>query len=510
MSRAPWSLLPALGLALLASCTGDPFDPASLPNERPVARLWVSGDSLSSVSYNERTFHWSATDIDGEVVGFHVAIGEGATPPTRWVFTTQDESTATYSTDLAGRALPTVHVVAQDDRGALSDTVRATYPLVNFPPVLEFANDFTPLKESFGAASFQFFGFDLDGDETLLPWVEYRYAGSDSNLVFDIGDTLADPSLGWVRLAKAPTRFSLALQDIPPGDPADGWRQTLYVRTEDEAGARAQLVWTWPVFEVRGQVLLVDDNPTAASRDQFWADALDAALGGEYSRWDIADGLPERDQDLMLTLGQFRLLVWYTGNGASQNLQRAQLVLRDYMLADVNPDQPGTQGGRLLLMNTAVVGQGSNLNPAFRSQVVGVEGNPDPRNTLATYNGQLQAAIGNLEVNSQDPAVPDLESEGLNYQGGPGRYFGLSGLKPAPGTAPLYRFEPYTWGGPSDPTCRLGCEPVVATRRPNSGVARAVLLGFQLEYANALGNALSTVADLLTMMGVDLATGEVQ
>jgi hypothetical protein len=491
--------------------TNEDFDPDNLPNSRPVARVSVTNDStLAATSYNQATFHWSGTDQDGFVTGFHVAIrldGQGSPP---WVFTTADESTATYSTDGNGEATPTLLVVAEDNNGALSDTASTRFPLVNFPPEVEFVRDFVPLSQSFGAASFELLGFDRDGDETLDPFVDYRFAGSDSTVVQLEGDPGADPALGWVRLDRSPTRFSLLLRGIPEGDPNNGFEQTLYIRLMDEAGAGTVLAHRWQNFEARGEVLLIDDNsnPSQTSRDQFYTDALTAHLGDQFSTWDIAGGLPDRDEDLWLTLSQFRAVVWYTSTGPSENLRRAEGILRQFVSTDLDDATPGDQYGRLLLENQAVAGSRSNLSSTFRAQVLGVGNNSDPRNTLATYSGAVVASLGPLDILSQDPTLPDLVSVGKNYEGGSGVYFGLTGLAPNLDAAALWRFEEYRWGGPADPSCRLGCTPAVAVRWPGVGPARSVVLGFQIGYANASGNAIDAVRALLAdHLGIASLTG---
>lgn len=493
--------LALLAFAVVVGCSNDPFDPDSLPNTPPVARIFVGGE-LQGTSYNQATFHWSGSDKDGLVVGFYVGISLDENPPLEWIFTTGDDTTATYSTDDEGRVAPTLYVVALDNREALSDTVVVTFPLVNFPPAIEFIRDFEPLQQSFGAASFEFLGFDLDGDETLQPFVDYRYAGSDPNNILDEEDPAADPAVAWVRTARPPTRFSLGLRNIPPGDPDDEFRQTLYVRVFDEAGSSAVFEYEWQVFEVRGSVLLIDDNLTQLARDAFYRDALAAHLGDEFSVWDISPGLPARAEDLWLTLSQFSTLVWYTSSSASENLREAQAVLQRYITEDIDPATVGVQWGHLLLENQSLVGTASNLSSNFRTNVLGISATTDPRNSLERYD-IARNTIGSLQINAQDASIPDLESVGLNYFGDAGIYFGLSGMLPQGDAAALWRFESHKWGGAADPTCRLGCEPIVAIRKPANEPPRVISLGFQLDYANSLGNAIEAVGDLLTLLGVE-------
>ena len=489
----------ALSLAI-AACTNKAFDPDSWVNNPPVADIWVlpaQPDSLKATTYNQASFHWSGTDSDGFVVGFHVAIGQGDQPPTDWIFTTRQESTATYKTDESGRTFPTLYVAAEDDRGAYSDTVSVTFPLVNFPPLLDFADDFIPASQTFSAASFDFFGFDLDGDETLLPWVEYRYAGSDPDLVFEIGDPLADPSLGWVRVAKNPTRFSLVLRDIPPGDPGVDYTQTLFVRILDEPGGMGTIEHSWPVLPVVGDVLLVDDAPltvSLASRDSFYRDALDVLLPGAHSVWDISEGMPDRETDIRLTLEPFRLLIWYTGSSESANLLRAQSILQDFVTEDLDPNTPGTQSGQLYLETSTAVGPVSHLGASFRANILGLEKDGDPqRSSIRVTSSDIAALGGILDIEPQAADLPVLGSVGKNYLDGSGFFFGLYGFVLREGAGELYRFESYDYLHDRRPV-----SPLFASRNPGVGIAKAVVFGFPLEYSNARDNAFEALGIILS------------
>ncbi len=495
--RHPLPLL--LLIAALAACSAnEPFDPASWTNTPPVASVWVlraDPDSLAPTTYNHATFHWSAVDIDGFVAGFHVSITEDGGDPLDWIFTTQEETTATYVTDENGRAAPTLYVVAEDQAGALSDTVSVTFPLFNFPPFVDFNDDFQPAKESIGSASFEYFGFDIDGDDTLLPFIDYRFEGSDPDLVFEIDDPLADPSLGWVRLDKNPSRFSLLLRDVPAGDPTKDYEQTIYVRILDEAGGVGEHSHSWKVIEALGDVLLIDDalNTAAlASRDSFYRNSLDVLMPQAHTVWDISDGLPARDSDVWLTISQFRLLIWYTGSAESNNLLRMQGMLTDFITQDLDPDTPGVQSGQLLL-ETQFIASPARLGPTFVGEVIGVEKTPDPRSSFRVTPQTLAALQGKVDLEPQAVGLPLISSAGQNYLGGAGFFFNLLGLVTKPGTGELYRFEPYTY----TIGARIDEIPLVAVRRPDTGVATTVTLGFQLEYCNALGNATEVLGIIL-------------
>ena len=500
-SSGAWWVLGLLGATVvgssLVSCANDPFDPESLDNTPPQARIFVggSGGELQATSYNGATFHWSGTDNDGLVVGFHVSIAPDGEAPTDWIFTTRDETTATYATDINGEAVPRLWVVAEDNRGALSDTVSTAFPLVNFPPVLEFAVDFDPVAQSFSAATFELFGFDLDGDETLLPVVDYRFEGSDPSILQESGEPGADPSVGWVRRPRDRRRFNLDLRGVPAGDPDDEFRQTVYVRLVDEAGATSDFSYTWQVFEVRGEVLLIDDNAIAAGRDQFYIDVMNAHLGDAWNLF-AATSLPTDPDDQWLTLSPFRTIVWYSQPvSPSPRLAAAQDVLTRFITADLDPETPGLQQGRLYLEYQLAGATTGGLSTAFKTGVLHVGGTPFPRNQIVRVS-EVAAAIGpTLEINSQDPSLPDLVHDPLTASG---TYFGLWGMSLGADAVPLWNFEQAEWGGRSDPTCRIpGCEPTVALRWPVNGLARVVTVAFQIDYADASGNAREAVRAIL-------------
>lgn len=481
----------------LVSCSNDPFDPESLSNTPPQARIFVggSGGELQETSYNGATFHWSGTDNDGLVVGYHVAIARDGERPTAWVFTTQDETTATYTTDENGQAIPRLWVVAEDNRGALSDTVSTAFPLVNFPPVLEFAVDFDPVAQSFSAATFELFGFDLDGDETLLPVVDFRFEGSDPAIVVAEGEPGADPSVGWVRRPRTRKRFDLDLRNIPAGDAGSAFEQTLYVRLVDEAGAASDFSYSWQVFEVRGEVLVIDDNATAAGRDQFYADIMNAHLGDAWNLF-AATSLPSDPDDQWLTVSPFRTIVWYSQPvSPSPRLAAAQDVLTRFITTDLDPDTAGAQQGRIYLEYQLAGATTGGLSSAFKAGVLHVGGTPFPRNQLVRVN-EVATAIGpTLEIYSQDPSLDDVVH---NPSAAAGAYFGLWGMSLGADALALWKFEQAEWGGRADPTCRTpGCEPIVALRWPTTGLARVVTIAFQIDYADASGNAKDAVRAVL-------------
>ncbi|MBT3317916.1 hypothetical protein HN388_08025, partial [bacterium] len=139
----------------IAGCTNDPFDPNSVENSLPVARFYVTADSLNSTSYYSRTFHWSGSDEDGFVEEYFVSIGTEESIQAPWIATFNTDTTMTFVTDDNGEAFADFRLVCRDNRGALSDTVHQYVPLKNFPPVINFESDFDTLRWSFGSTNFR-------------------------------------------------------------------------------------------------------------------------------------------------------------------------------------------------------------------------------------------------------------------------------------------------------------------------------------------------------------------
>lgn len=463
-------ILPLLGVLALFACTNDPFDPDSVPNERPVARIFVDhADSLAVTSYNGARFAWSGSDVDGFVVGYWVSITTEQDPDAPWVFTVADDSVATWTTNEDGTVSPTLQVVAVDDRGALSDTARVSFPLINSPPVLEFGEEFEPPATSIRAADFDFFTFDADGDDTLLPIVEYRYDGSDPDVTFAVGDTLADATVGWVAIERSRRGFRLRLRDLPGGDPANGNAQTVYVRVRDVAGASTVLDYTWTVPEVRGTVLLVDDDPqTSISRQDFFEGAMNAHFGDQWTTIE-STSLQGEAEVLQASIEPFDTIIWYVGRQTRGNNLNE---LRDLVASFV-------AGGGKFYLDFQYAGSSqvtSLLNDAFRQGILGVAETPIEGEILGPLDVSNQ--IGPfLDIESDDPAVPNLL-----YLPASGAFFGVQPIGLTESVAPLYHFEIARWIRDPNRSRLIGpTEPVVAVRKPATGEAQVVTVTFQVE-----------------------------
>jgi len=463
-------ILLALGIAALAGtvvgligCTNEPFDPNSIINLPPVARIFITtveGDSLNPTSYYRRKFHWSGSDQDGFVVRYFVSIETQHGIPAPWDTTTATDTTMTFTTDEEGHAEATIRVVCEDDRGALSDTASQYIPLRNFPPVINFQSDFDTLNWSYGAANFRLFAIDLDGNETMADSFLYKLETADTNLVFTYGEPGADPALGWIKqgFEDQETRtFSVDLHNLAPADQC-----SLTISVTDEAGADTRFLWDWEVREARGSVILVAD--ASPYTDELYFNFMNDTFGVEqWSLYEILyTGLPDRTWVLVETLRQFEAVIWYTGGSSSQNLKGAAAALTQYL-------QPGTgddaEPGKLLLISQKITGSETDLPLTFIQQVLGISPTAAPVNYFYVPTDRLALGL--------QPHLPDLASTS-SFAGG-------TGVQLLTGSEAIYQLEFCR-------TCygnRPPFDPYVGFRRPERTVdplASLIALTLQLEY----------------------------
>jgi len=509
------ALATALALVLGGGCTNDPFDPGSLPNERPVARIFVTsgtGDTLNATSYYRRTFRWSGSDADGRVETFYVSIRTQHGTPAPWDTTTRTDTTTvrtdttmTFTTDDLGHAEATVFVVCRDDRGALSDTVTQYIPLQNFPPVINFQADFDTVRWSYGAANFRLFALDLDGNETLDDSLLYRLDTADTTVVRAIGSPGADPALCWVKKAfddPLGRTFSIALKATPP---AAARRLTVLVR--DEARSETPFHWTWKVLEARGPVLLVADAGPGTF-NTFYRPVMDALFGAEqWSLYNLGSplveralagaspelfyvGLPDKSWVLLESLRQFPVVLWYTGGGSSLNLKGSVDPLTRYLVPPPDPATglPEAPAGRLMLVSKALVGAYANLPPDFVKSMLGV-------NTVAAPPSDFLVPAGKRALGQRVTLPAFTAISTTNRQ--------AIGVQPLTGTEALYRLESFQYS----PDGRPPYDPIVATRKPpaaQASLATALVLSLQLEYFDQAQVTLALRALLRNELGVTL------
>lgn len=502
-----------LGLAgWLAGCArNDPFDPDSVPNAPPVARIFVapndSGGILNPTSYYQRTFAWSGTDVDGWVQEYYVSIRTEADVPAPWDTTQRTDTTMSFEPDNEGNAEAVIIVVCRDDRGALSDTVRQNIPMRNFPPAVNFQSDFDPRSNmqreidtsgaepdttlwNWGPSSFRFFAFDLDGAATMDPFYRYTLVDGDPATTWDHDDPAADPELGWVRVPFTGLddikEFQIFIERAAPG------QRTLTVSVADEGAADARFTYSWEVRAPSGPMLWVVDN-TPSFGKQFWTEAFESHLGPDgWDTYEFLYGFPDNPGTLLATFRLFDAVVW--SGGTTSNMLIASTKTGGVVDQYVTP--AGSQPrGRFFLATPNLVGNNSDLTPAFRQNTLFVQSATDPLDQLDDMDGSL--------AEPQVAGLPTMEC--VNRFS---RSWGLLALGGAD-TEALYRLEQCV----RDPRSGLwDCHgasrvlddetppaPLVVVRRPSAAtapLARTVAAGIDFAYFERT-DAIAAVSGIL-------------
>ena len=159
-----------VAIAMLATvlswsgCTNDPFDPESVPNSPPVARIFITtapGNDLNPTSYYERTFHWSGSDPDGSVVAYLWRFN-GVEVSTSDSFTRSDLAAGSYSVEFLVRD--------NDDAWSAADTAVLVIGADNAAPEATIAAMAPNPAEEGGRVLFAGSGSDEDGDIEAYEW----------------------------------------------------------------------------------------------------------------------------------------------------------------------------------------------------------------------------------------------------------------------------------------------------------------------------------------------------
>lgn len=501
--RSPAIPAVAAGVAIaawLAGCAAnDPYDPASVPNTPPTARLFVGpvtpGGELNPTSYYQRTFRWSGTDVDGWVREYYVSIRTQAGVEAPWDTTTRTDTTMTFSPDDQGLAEATLLVACRDDRGAVSDTVIQYIPLRNFPPAVNFQSDYNPLRSlqrelidaggqvttnpsaavdtnyfNWGAMSFRMFALDLDGASTMDDFYRYTLADGDGDALptWDAGEAGADPNLGWVRVpfnsSAEIKKFSITVRGAAPGE-----TRTLRVSVKDEAESDANFSYSWEVRAPRGPVLFIGESLTTNGRN-FLNGALDAIYGaGGWDQFSFWFGWPDSPGDLLETFRSFDAVVWADGGAGSLNIRQASAsggVLNQYMVP-LDASDPG----RVLFLSRGLVGAPNGLSNAFLISTLGVSPTGSPATALRYPAGKLAL--------HQAGTLPDMATAVTSTAGG----IGLARLTGADNEI-LYRMEYCEcYGDPRRPSPPY--DPIVGIRVPSRATAaRARFAGLSVQIEN--------------------------
>ncbi len=468
---------PALAAALAVvvaffGCTNAPFDPDSLPNQPPTARIFIGapeGIELNPTSYYSRTFSWSGSDVDGFVEEFYVSVEMESGVSAPWATTTGSDTTMTFTTDDEGLAQALIRVACRDDRGAVSDTVSQYIPLRNFPPVINFVADYDTLFWSYSSANFRFFAMDLDGNVTMDDSVVYYLDTADTLLSpVDEDDPEADPAVRPVR--KLIASQNEGLFDVEFHGDAPAGARTLFVKVGDEADAVTTFTWEWDVLPVLSPVLLVDDFGGSYDTASYYA-AMDTIFGlGQWSLYNLESGSTDRRWVFAETLRQFECVFWYTGSSPSATLAQTASHVLDY-LQPVDPEQTP---GKLLLASKSLIGGGGLVPPGFIQTGLGVNTTPSPPSFFIPISKTVRK-YDHEAWTWDDPDNP-WDIVALRPTASVG---GSVGLLPMAWGEPVYRLEYHRYN-PRPPY-----EPLVGIRTPvraESAVASAVTLTLQLEY----------------------------
>jgi hypothetical protein len=526
-ASARWRLVvPGLALAavaaaaIIAGCAAnEPFDPSTVPNTKPTARLFVTpvapDGELNPTSYYRRTFRWSGTDVDGWVREYYVSVRTQAGVPAPWDTTTGTDTTMTFTPDAQGRAEATIYLACRDDRGAVSDTVVQRIPLRNFPPAVNFQSDFDPRRNlqrefrdaggnvttnpaaavdttyfNWGPMSFRLFALDLDGAATMNDFYRYTFADGDDLETYDEDDPLADANLAWVRVpfnsSAEIKKFSIFAKDVLPGAV-----RTLRVSVRDEADSDAGFSYSWEVRPPSGPVLFIGEGQTPTTR-AFYSGVLDARFGaGGWDQYQFWFGWPEDAAVLLETFRKFQVVFWSDGGSGSLNIKAASAipgVLQQYLYPPADAPQ-----GRVLFSSRGFLGQVNGLSNAFVQAVLGVSPTPSPATPLRLPSGRSALHQG-------DSALPDMTTAATLAVGG----YGLS-LLATGNNEVLYRMETCTdcYGDPRRPSPPY--DPVVGFRLPSratADLARFVGLSVQVESFNQAQASAVLQAILDTELGV--------
>lgn len=483
-------VLAGLGLqAVISGCAAnDPFDPASLANHRPTVEMFVAAPdtgSFPATSYFERNFYWHGSDQDGWITGFDVSIRLERGVPAPWVNTTRTDTFMTFVTDDNGEAEATFLLVAHDNRGALSDTLREFFPLRNFPPEIHFDPDFDPLSNlqreivggaqpdtlywNWGYGNFKLTASDRDGVSTMDQFFRYTFADVEPTETYQVGDPLADPNTTWVQApflnAGDPTtgfrEFEIPVDGVPVG------LRTMTVSIKDEGGSDSRFTYSWDVRAPRSNILYIQDNSSSIGR-QCYTEFMDGRFGaGNWDTYDFWMGYPDRHTTLTSVMREYDAVLWTDGGVTSDILVKASErggALEAYVFgSDTEP------GGKLMIVSSVLVGSRSRLGANFRLRALGVDSRGEPVTDLTLPVGkQALGLIAGLPAMTSDNSINGSTAKGI-------------GLKALATAEPLYRMEDcpgcYTRRPPSDP--------VIAVRSPlrtDAPLAQTISVSIQLEF----------------------------
>ena len=304
------------------------FPNEPLPNQLPETFLsLVPDDSLRSTT-SQQHLQWWGVDPDGFVKGYYISFDS-----LQWTYTTSNDSLMGLKLNIQDTTYR-FFVTAVDDEGALDPTPASLrYPIHNTPPVVSFVSKSDVPDTTFTVATFQWFGSDIDGNETIT---NYLYV-------------LDDTSKPWSSLSGDYNKVTLKKSDgLTEG------RHTFYLRARDVSGSYSKTIRmpdttnpvtptaTWYVKEPQGDFLIVDDyGPADGVSDKptaFYQQMFDTLMGGKFQArdvWDIKAGYNATTRGKYVpalinptfseTIKLFKYIFWYSDNDPQMAILQAAI-----------------------------------------------------------------------------------------------------------------------------------------------------------------------------------------
>jgi hypothetical protein len=335
-----------------------------IANKPPETFLSLHPDDTLRATSSRQHLKWWGVDADGFVVGFKFSF-DGV----NWSYTTQNDSI--FSLKITGTDTTyRFYIVAVDDKGAVDPTAASLdYPITNTAPTVSFVMKSDVPETTFTVATFQWDGYDLDGNETIAGYF------------YSIDDT-TNPSQ-WKCLPGTTNLVTLFKNDgLTEGN------HVFYLYARDTAGAVSPVIRmpaqgkTWYVREPKGDFLIVDDYTPSDFAASFYKTIFDSLINGKLGSRDVLDikkgasNVKRGDfvpalinPTFVETLKLFKYVFWYADNSPSMTI--AQTGLSEYK----------KWGGKVLFVTAfqeTVTGQGgmgdfapiSDVEPSFFSQIL--------------------------------------------------------------------------------------------------------------------------------------------
>jgi hypothetical protein len=293
------------------------------PNRPPSTFVTLIPDSTLRSTTSQQHVHWWGVDPDGFVKGYYISLDSLI-----WTFTTSNDSVLGLKLNTSDTTY-TFYVAAVDDQG-LRDPKPASlrYPIHNTPPVVSFIAQTDVPDTTYTVATFQWSGFDLDGNESI---VAYQYV-------------LDDTTKPWTSLTGDYNRITLYKSDgLTAG------QHVFYLRARDIAGALSKTIrmpdsTTWyvkdPVADGVKFLIINDYTYRDDGAASWYSHTIDSVIGspqhayvwdikalGKYSsRYKYVPAVinPTFTESIKL----FKYVLWFTDLNPQMNI--AQAVLYDF------------------------------------------------------------------------------------------------------------------------------------------------------------------------------------